>query len=130
MPKQKLTGINVQYPISRLILDGRKTIETRTYPIPKKYVGKDMVLVETPGRHGSFKARIVAIIRFTESFKYESKTAFYKDVKHHCVTPDSEWAWKDNKPKWGWRIDHISKFSKPRTLNIQKGIVYTLEISI
>ena len=30
--KKSYVGINIQFPISQLIVDGKKTIETRTYP--------------------------------------------------------------------------------------------------
>src|SRR5262245_57207558 len=89
------SGINIQWPISRLILSGEKTIETRTYPIPKKYIGMDMLLIETPGKRGAFKARIVGIIKFQDSFYYESKNEFLKDVGLHFVDEKSEWGWTD-----------------------------------
>jgi hypothetical protein len=72
------TGINIQFPISRLIIEGQKIIETRTYPIPPDFVGKEMLLIETPGRPKKFQARIIAVIKFKESFKYKSKTDFYR----------------------------------------------------
>lgn len=127
--KKTYTGINIQYPISQLILSGEKTIETRTYPIPEKYVGQEMLMIETPGKTGRFKARIVAIIRFENCFQYKNSKDFYKDVKRHCVTPDSPWAWKDEKPKWGWKIS-FKKEIKLLILNKRKGIIYTQNIQI
>jgi hypothetical protein len=112
MTKRTYTGINIQWPITELILSGRKTIETRTYHIPEKYLNQEMLMVETPGKKGKFKARIVAIIKFTECFEYKNKKEFYKDSKNHCVTPDSEWAWLDKK-KFGWKIELIKKIATP-----------------
>ena len=40
-----LNGINIQFPISQLILSGDKTVETRTYPIPERYLGVDLALI-------------------------------------------------------------------------------------
>ena len=40
---KRYTALNVQYPISQDILSGEKTIETRTYVIPEKYLGKESV---------------------------------------------------------------------------------------
>ena len=105
------TGINIQWPISEDILSGSKTIETRTYPIPEKYINQDMLLIETPGKKGKFKSRITAIIRFTDSKEYKNKSDFYKDVDKHLVTKDSEWAWK-NKKKYGWNVVIVKKFHK------------------
>jgi hypothetical protein len=124
------TGINIQYPISRLILEGKKTVETRTYPIPKHYIGKELAIIETPGKTGNFKARIVGLICFSESFLYESEESFYKDTKRHCVTPDSPWKWTPEKPKWGWAVTFVNPFKKTIPAPEKKGIKFTKEIQI
>lgn len=130
MKKKKLfTGINIQFPISELILNGEKTIETRTYPLPKKFEGIPLLIVETPGRIGNFKARIRGIVTFSGSFKYKNKSEFYADSKKHCVTDESPWKWLD-KPKWGWLIANVKKFSKPIKCSQKRGIVYTNKISL
>jgi len=69
---KKLTGINIQFPISRLILSGEKTVETRTYPIPEHYINQELAIIETPGRDGDFKARIVGTIIFSGCFRRQS----------------------------------------------------------
>ncbi len=126
--KKTYTGINIQWPISRDILLRKKTIETRTYPIPKKYLGKEMLLIETPGRAGKFKSRIVGIIKFTECFQYPGIKAFYADFPLHLVDKKSPWAWKD-RPKWGWRVSLLEVISPPVDFSARKGIVYTKDIS-
>src|SRR4051812_17550560 len=112
--KQCFVGINIQWPISSRILDGTKTIETRTYPIPLKYIGKDLLIIETPGKEGKFKARIVGLVRFSGSFKYSSREHFAADHGRHLVSRDSPWFWK-GKAKWGWEIVSVKRFphSKP-----------------
>lgn len=122
------TGLNIQWPISKLVLSGDKIIETRTYPIPNKYLNKSLVLVETPGKNGNFKARSVALIRIVECFKYKNKKNFYLDYKYHKVSADSPWSWSDEKPKWGWRLEIIKKLS-PKTVS-QKGIIFRKDIKI
>ncbi len=124
------TGINIQYPISTLILDGSKTIETRTYPIPKKLLGVDVLLIETPGKSGQFKARIAGIIKFTECFKYHNKREFEADYALHKVDRTSEWAWSNPLGKWGWRVKLVKTFPNPRTLTTRKGIRYTNNITL
>jgi len=129
MAQKTYTGINVQWPISELILSGEKTVETRTYGIPEKYLNEPMVLIETPGKLGKFKARLVAVIKFTDCFKYTSKSAFYKDSARHRVDKDSMWAWNPEKPKWGWEVEVIKIF-KPKAAPANKGIVFTKDIEI
>ncbi|MDO9181319.1 MAG: hypothetical protein Q7U04_02870 [Bacteriovorax sp.] len=128
MSKKIYTGINIQWPISELILSGKKSIETRTYPIPEKYLNQDMLMIETPGKNGKFKARIVAIIKFTECIEYRNKKEFYNDSDKHFVMPDSEWAWVDKK-KIGWKVTVLEIFKLPKLAPTKKGIVFTKNIS-
>ena len=118
-----IPGLNIQWPISELILSGTKTVETRTYPLPKKYINVPLLFIETPGKSGNFKARGTAIIFFEEPFKYKSKKEFYLDFDRHQVDKDSQWAW--DKPKWGWPIRKIEVFKKPFEINFKRGITFT-----
>lgn len=123
------TGLNIQYPISQAIAKGIKTIETRTYPISCKYLDKELILIETPGKKGGFKSRAIAIIKITECFKYPSKKKFYEECDKHLVTSDSPWAWKD-KAKYGWRVEVLKTISPPITISQTKGIIYTKNIEL
>jgi hypothetical protein len=129
MSKKSYTGINIQYPISELIMNGTKVIETRTYPLPEKYLNQEMLLIETPGKDGKFKARMTAIIKFTQCFQYKTKKEFYNDTDKHCVIPESVWAWEVGE-KWGWKVEVIKKLSPPLIAPTKKGIKYTVDIKI
>lgn len=121
-------GINIQFPISTLILSGEKVIETRTYKIPEKYLNKEIAMIETPGKQGKFKSRVVAIIKFTECFKYKNQTEFYKDSKRHLVDKESPWAWK-NKAKWGWKVEVVKLLKEP-TICKSRGITFRSNIEV
>lgn len=123
------TGINIQYPISRLILEGKKEVETRTYCIPKKFLNKELLIIETPGKMGKFKSRIVGTIVFHNAFRYSSKEEFYLDKHRHFVDENSTWAWK-GKAKWGWEISEVKHFRKPIDLNKRTGIVFTKDLKL
>jgi hypothetical protein len=126
MNEQAFTGINIQYPISELILNGSKIIETRTYPLPKRYLNIDMLLIETPGSKGQFKARVKAIIQFTECFRYKDKKEFHADYTRHKVKKGSQWDWI-KKPKYGWKVKIVKKLDSPFEIN-QGGIIYRKNI--
>ena len=128
--KRLLTGINIQYPISELIVNGVKTIETRTYPIPKEYIGKEMVIIETPGKLGKFKARMIGLVMFGESFEYGSADEFYKDTGKHCVEKESVWKWVDGVKKYGWPVVKVEKLEKVRPAPKKKGIKFTRGIRV
>ena len=40
------TGINIQYPASKSIMEDGKTVETRTYPLSEDKLGKEMILID------------------------------------------------------------------------------------
>lgn len=123
-------GINIQHPISELILSGLKTIETRRYPTPEWLVGEEVIMIETPGKRGKFKQRMVAKITFGESFKYTSSNEFYKDKDRHHVTKNSEWAWDPEKGKWGWPIINLKVFAAPIPTSKRGGIVYAKDLEL
>ena len=83
-----------------------KIIETRTYPLPERLKGIELAFIETPGKKGKFKSRVVAIIKFSDSFEYKTKKEFYADIEKHKVAKNSDWAWKD-KSKHGWIIESL-----------------------
>lgn len=129
MTKNKYTGINIQHPISQLIIKGEKTIETRTYAIPKKYLNQEMLLIETPGKKNNFISRIIGIIKFTNCFQYTTKKEFYSQELDHCVSKTSKWAWKDGE-KWGWSVKVLKIISPSLEYTKKKGIQYTLNIEL
>lgn len=124
-----MTGINIQTPWSSMLINGVKTVETRKYPLPQKYVGETLALIETPGRYGRFKARVIGTITFSHSFKYPNQRAWEDDHNRHCVEVDDPiHNWKDDKPKYGWVVSQVTKFDKPVDIHKRKGIIFTTGI--
>ena len=126
-----MTGINIQTPWSYLLISKIKSVETRTYPLPEKYAGEELALVETPGKNGKFKSRIIGTITFSHSFKYPNKKAWEDDYNRHCVAVDDPiYNWKDDKPKYGWVVSTVKKFDKPVDIRKRKGIIFTTGIQL
>lgn len=100
-----LEGLNVRFPWSSFILNGKKTIETRSYPLPSKFVNRFISIIETygtPGKH----ACIVGIVRFSGSKLYSDVEHWTLDQPRHLVSHDDpNYKFTDSKPKWGWEID-------------------------
>jgi hypothetical protein len=120
-----MNGLNIQVPWSTLLIDGLKSIETRSYHIPMKYVNHPLYLVETPGKLGKFKARIIGTITFSGSFKYPDKISWIDDYNKHLVSQnDPLYGWND-KPKYGWVVSYVEKFDEPIPAPAKKGIVFT-----
>lgn len=123
-------GINIQFPISELILRGLKTVETRTYPMPAWLVGQEIIMIETPGKIGKFRQRMVAKIVFGAGFQYRDRKSFYTDFERHQVSQDSPWAWKQGVGKWGWPITSIQVFEEPIPMAKRGGIVYAKDLQL
>ena len=125
-----MTGLNVQAPWSSLLINGLKSIETRSYHIPTKYVNHPLYLVETPGKLGKFKARVIGTITFSGSFKYPNKTSWINDYAKHLVSQnDPFYSWND-KPKYGWVVCSVNKFDEPLDISGKRGIIFTNNLKL
>lgn len=133
---KKIPGINIQWPWSELIASGLKTVETRTYPIPEKYRGVELALIETPGPRGKKeagieKARIIATVVFGKDFQYESESSWRRDRKRHQVdVNDPQYAFNPKKEKWGWEVNKVKKLKKHLNPPLKRGIVFALDCKI
>jgi len=128
--KTEVSGVNVQWPWSQAIIDGRKTVETRNYPLPKKYLGVPLALIETAGRDGAKSgvsiARIIGLIKFSKCFQYQSKSHWMGDKRRHLVSEaDPDFHWRKGQAKWGWEVTSIEKFEPPKPAPKRKGILFT-----
>ena len=121
-----MTGLNIQSPWSKLLIDGDKCVETRSYALPEKYEGEELALIETPGKYGKFKARIIGTITFSHSFKYPDKSAWQDDYARHLVSDKhDQFSWNENKEKYGWVVSNVVKFDQSQPSPENKGIIFT-----
>lgn len=131
-----IPGINIQWPWSQMLLSGAKTIETRTYKIPQKYIGVELALIETPGalgkkKAGILKARIIGTITFGCCVQYETKHAWIADVSKHLVNlDDAKFGFDDRKEKWGWCVVDFKKFTKIIPVPKKRGIIFAKECEV
>lgn len=125
-----LPGINIQYPWARLILEGKKTVKTRSYPIPIKYVNQPLAVIETPGKHGLrdvgiSESNVIGIVVFSDSFNYTSKSMWEKDYKRHCVSlEDPLYGWKREKTKFDWTVEKAILLQDPVRAPKKRGIIF------
>ena len=125
-----MTGLNIQIPWSRLLIDGAKSVETRSYPLPIKYEGVELALIETPGKNGQFKSRIIGTITFSHSFLYTDKRLWLSDYNRHRVKEDDKfYGWNPDKCKYGWVVSNIVKFDHPMLVKKNKGIIFTNNVT-
>ena len=127
-----LPGINIQVPWAQAIISGRKVIETRFYPMPAKWIGQPLVIIETPGRTGRFKRRIAGLVVFGASWCYTDQAAFARDGAKHLVDPDDPlFGWKsDDKPKWAWPVQWVEAYQQPLPPTFRAGIRYARAVEV
>ncbi len=127
---KSIPGLNIQWPWSELLISGKKTVETRSYPIPEKYIGQELAVIETPGPKGKKlagieKARIIGTITFKESYQYKSKSHWLKEKGKHLVNSDDPlYNYKSDKQKWAWVVDSYKPISPYLPAPTPRGIVF------
>jgi hypothetical protein len=107
-------------------------IETRFYPLPEKWVGQPLVILETPGKAGQFKRRVVGVVIFEKSWCYTDKAHFARDRAQHLVDPDDPlFGWQhEGKPKWAWPIRWVEAYQQPLPADFRAGIRYARAVEI
>jgi hypothetical protein len=125
-------GINIQAPWAEAMISGRKVIETRYYPIPKKWVGEPLAIIETPGPTRRFKRRIAGLVIFGPSGCYADQAAFARDrIKHLVDVDDRRFGWKGNdRPKWAWPVRWVEAYQQPLPAGFRAGIRYARAVEI
>jgi hypothetical protein len=125
-----IPGVNIQWPWSELLLSGEKTVETRSYPLPKKYENEWLAVIETPGPRGRKeagieKARITGVIKFSTSFRYRTKREWLADYGRHCVEDgDPQFGFATGKEKWGWLVSDYYLFKQICPPPQKRGIIF------
>lgn len=131
---RKIPGVNIQWPWSRLIVEGKKTVETRTYSLPKKYIGQELAIIETPGPHGKWqginKAQIIGTVIFEKTFRYDYKTWKSDHLRHFVFPDDPQFKWNDKNEKWGWVVSKVNLFKEPLPAPKKRGIIFASECEI
>ena len=124
-----MIGLNVRSPWSTLLINGQKTVETRSYRLPQRLEGVELALIETPGKSAKFKSRIIGKITFSSCVQYSSKEEWESDESRHKVDiNDRLYGWKD-KPKFGWVVKSVNKFKNPVDPPTKRGIIYARDCS-
>ena len=116
---QRTMGININddtHPWTKLILDGKKTIETRNGPSLRPYVGRRVGIIRTGAKK---KAMLVGYMTITREIEYSSPEQFNADVDKHHVASDS--TLYNGGKKYGYVVKDVKRVD-PRPVDY-RGIV-------
>ena len=146
-----LRGINIQYPFSRLILLGVKSIEARTFPLGHRNIAtadEELFLIETPGAknaHGAVvddipigpppqRAQVIGTVSFSASQAYASESAWKRDRPKHCIREGGRYDWGGTGEMHAWYVDKVQRFSEPVAAGTKSQTGYgtprTLEVTL
>lgn len=117
-------ALELQSPWAEALLDGKKTIETRSYKLPEALLGKKIFIMQTPsGKVGQsalgenvdlqeteYGPRIAGWCIFESIVEYMDKRQFENDEPMHLVDEASGYGWKDcTKSLFGWIVSDFEK---------------------
>lgn len=118
-------GLEMQSPWAGLLLEGKKTIETRAYDLPPALLGRRIdILQSKTGSTVSSLGNVVAVgavedeatvrrvgwCTFTRVIRYQDRESFEADEAAHLVKKDSAFGWKEGITKvvYGWVVGTVS----------------------
>ena len=132
-------ALEMQAPWARRLLDGDKTVETRSYPLPAGLVGRSIEVLESkPGEDGVSSLgdtvealcaglSVVGRVTFTNSEAYSSRDAWAADESRHLVSPTSEgYGWKGPKSVFAWTVGDVTSYPKPRAVRRMRRVLRSL----
>ena len=127
MPRTNtIPGFNVRNEpgteFADLIVDGKKTIETRRGRTLDSIVGSPAKVIRT----GQGRAMVIGEVVLDEPKVYLTKKEFDQDKSKHLVKDSSEFAFGDI--KYGYPISSFKRYDKPYLAPVNKGIVTTKEV--
>jgi hypothetical protein len=127
--KDGIFGLELQSPWAERLLQGEKTIETRSYDLPAALIGKKIdILRSVPGLAGvSSLNNCIALgsdaspapvhrlgwCTFKRVICYPDRASFQADEDSHLVKKDSGYAWKDGETKaiFGWVVGDYAMYN-------------------
>lgn len=123
-------ALEVRAPFAALLVTGAKTVETRSYALPERLVGRDLLVLATPApRKDTGRAVasalpdaltavspcvVVGTVRFSRCVRYRSLYSWEQDKPRHKVADDSVWSWHNVPgPVYAWVVESATRLDTP-----------------
>lgn len=120
------------------LLNGSKTIEVRSWPLPIDLTNTPIALVATEGPEGQATlgddvvagqadGHVVGEVVFAAVKRYESAEAFWGDEAQHGVPRGSVYGWADTTTVlYGWCVGRSVPYAAPMPLPAMKRVQRSL----
>ena len=142
MQELTLRGLNIQYPFSRLILQGVKTIEARTFPLGHRNIAnqcEELFLIETAGPKNVLgavlgdeavgpppqHAQVVGTVAFSSARPYASTSAWKEDRQRHRIKEGGRYDWNGSGEMHAWHVGTVRHSSEPLDAGHKSQIGYS-----
>jgi hypothetical protein len=91
-----------------------------------------LAVIETPGKDKSMgKTKIIGIVIFSHSFRYENRKQWLEDIDRHMVEPNNSlYNFTPSKPKYGWVVQSVVRLETIVRPPKKRGIVFASECAI
>ena len=119
-------ALEMQSPWAKLLLDKKKTIETRAYDLPSDLLGSKIDILQSKAgstgvsslpnvieTNASIDEVVERIGWFTviQVITYNSKENFHNDEARHLVSKESGYGWKDGHLLYGWVVGECGYYA-------------------
>lgn len=108
------------FPFADQIIDGQKTIETRTHTRLDKLIGAGPIKLARTG--GKTRGKIIGEFEITGRVDYPTRAAFVADADKHLVGDGSKFDF--DKPKYGYIIENPRRYKEPYEAKVPRGRIY------
>ena len=123
-------GLELQDPWAGTVVDGKKSIETRSYALPPSLIGKKITIIQSSSGQAGVSSlgnrinlsraqkaegnRIIGWCIFSSVKLYTTEDEFREEENLHLVTPDSGYGWKDDATKnvYGWIVEKCCRYDE------------------
>ena len=123
-------GLELQYPWAGLVVDGKKSIETRSYALPPSLIGKKIMIIESRSGQAGVSSlancislshteneggnKIIGWCVFSSIKQYTTEKAFRAEENQHLVSQDSGYGWKEGVTKTihGWVVEERYRYNQ------------------
>jgi predicted transcriptional regulator len=116
-------GLNVRneagFRYADWIVDGLKTIETRSKANLDRLIGHRIKIIRT----GQGRAQVIGEVTVTGSKQYRTKAEFESDYQQHLVRSGSQFDFDGG--KIGYLLTNPQRYNQPYDAPYPRGIVYT-----
>mmetsp|Transcript_3807 Transcript_3807/g.9991 ORF Transcript_3807/g.9991 Transcript_3807/m.9991 type:complete len:917 (+) Transcript_3807:110-2860(+) len=126
----QIFGLELQNPWAGLVVDGKKSIETRSYALPPSLIGKKIMIIESCSGQAGVSSlgncislsqtetdrgtKIIGWCIFSSIKEYTTGKDFRAEENQHLVTQDSGYGWKEGKTKtvYGWIVKERYRYNR------------------